>query len=77
MNRGPVMIVVVIPAIAGALCVILAIATRTGTTGAYVCLYIALPILIALLFWAERKGFLTNEPENRPDHRDRRPRRHP
>lgn len=65
------MIVVVIPAIAGALCVLLAIATRTGTTGAYVFLFAGIPILLALLLWSERKGFLTNEPEKQPDRQER------
>lgn len=57
MNRRPIKVILISPAITGALCVVLAIVTGTGTTGAYVFLFLAIPILLLYLMWPERTRF--------------------
>ena len=57
MNRRPIKVILISPAIAGALCVVLATVTGTGTTGAYVFLFLAIPILLLYLMWPERTRF--------------------
>jgi hypothetical protein len=73
MTRNPIMTALVFPAIAGALCIILATVTGTGTSGAYAFMFLAIPILVTLLFWPELAHFF-DERKKTSDHRV--PRRH-
>jgi hypothetical protein len=57
MKRRPIKVILISPAIVGAFCVVLAILTGTGTTGAYVFLFLAMPILLLYLMWPERTRF--------------------
>lgn len=60
MNRRPIKVILISPAIVGALCVVLAAVTGTGTTGAYVFLFLAIPILLLYLMWPERTRFFVD-----------------
>lgn len=61
MNRRPIKVILLSPVIVGALCVVLAIVTGTGTTGAYVFLFLAMPILLLYLMWPERTRFFVGD----------------
>jgi hypothetical protein len=61
MNRRPIKVILLSPAISGALCVVLAIVTGTGTAGAYVFLFLAIPILLLYLMWPERTRFFVGD----------------
>jgi hypothetical protein len=83
MKRRPIKVILISPAIVGALCVVLAILTGTGTTGAYVFLFLAIPILLLYLMWPERTRFFVegsttprplNPKNDRTRHRRSRPR---
>jgi hypothetical protein len=73
MTRNPVMTALVFPAIAGALCIVLAIVTGTGTSGAYVFMFFALPIVVTLLMWPDLAHFFD---ERKKTGRRRASRRH-
>jgi len=60
-RRRPTRTIVISSIVAGMLPVILAALTGTGTTGAYVFLFLIAPILLVFLMWPERTRFFVGD----------------